>query len=209
MIVSAPGRPRQRRGPGFVVGEICRSASRQQQLDHVRQVVAGGPRQRSRTVVLVWCGDIGTGIEKNGRAFSTMRPWLAAAVASAKVVQRRCKQPIGQVGVHAAIEQQPQHGGVIHEVGPAFRQHGRHPSPAGQQVNQEVMLPPLAHGGERSAAAGIGRAGVFVETQGATPWKPGSRAPGGIAIETATSPTVFENRRGPIPAVRFRSLTEA
>jgi len=51
--MSAPGRPRERSGPGFVVWQAGRRAASEQQLDHVWQVAAGGPGERGRTVVVI------------------------------------------------------------------------------------------------------------------------------------------------------------
>ena len=82
----APDRPCERRGPWRIVGQILRSATSEQELDHFDLTVLGRPGKRRRTEVLVTRGQISTRVEQFLR--------LAHVAFTCRMMERRDAQPI-------------------------------------------------------------------------------------------------------------------
>src|SRR6266567_6172062 len=74
--VSPPLGPCQRGGPWRVIGETCGCAAGEQELDHIRHVGAGCPRQRCRTVLLLSGGNRRAGFQQDLRTRERLS-WLA------------------------------------------------------------------------------------------------------------------------------------
>ena len=72
--VASPGRPGEGRGPGLVVREVGRRAPGEQELDHVRDVAAGSPGQRGRTIIIILGGDVRPGFQEDRSRIRSAAP---------------------------------------------------------------------------------------------------------------------------------------
>src|SRR5688500_18362881 len=64
LVVPAPGRPREWRGPFRVVGQALRRAVSEQELDHLELTELGRPGERRRTEVVVTRRHVGASLEQ-------------------------------------------------------------------------------------------------------------------------------------------------
>ena len=81
-------------------------------------------------------------------------------VAAAEVVERRRALPVGQVGIHAARQQQAQDLRILQQIRAAGGEDRRHARAGGEQPHDEIPLAERRRGGEHAAAAGVRRARI-------------------------------------------------
>ena len=155
----APGRPRERRRPRLVVGQVGRCAARSSNSTmsgrSLRAAQASGVERYSSSLA-----EISAPASSRMPAHSTRAPRPAAAVASAEVVKERRALPVGQVGIHATREQQPQNLGFSSRYERHAVTTGGTRAPASSSRTTRSRLPSVAAAGEHAAATGVGALGI-------------------------------------------------
>src|SRR6185295_901802 len=116
LVMSAPGRPRERCCPRRIIGKVRRCAAFQKKLNHLKLAGFSRPPERRRTNVLVTRAQIGSVVEEERRFLDVAR--------SRELVKRRDAQPVCVIRIRPALKKKFRQLFCLCVSGDSFREIG-------------------------------------------------------------------------------------